>query len=224
GATIVPVINGLPFWYFRERTLESVDPAGHLRKMIPRSQIVGCVIHASGNIPLPGVIHQSGGMRYILGDPEGEASERAENVGVLLRNAGMDAPVVTTLKREMWRKLLGNVSLNPVSALTRLTIRPMLQVPETRRLIAILMEEAARIASATGVDVEISIDERIANASRIADVKTSMLQDVEAGRPLELEPIVGAVVELSEQFAIRAPALHMIYTLTKALETSYLRF
>ncbi|GAC1390785.1 MAG: 2-dehydropantoate 2-reductase [Vulcanimicrobiaceae bacterium] len=223
GATIIPVINGLPFWYFRERTLESVDPAGHLRKMIPRSQIVGCVIHASGNIPLPGVIHQSGGMQYILGDPDGGPSDRAEKIGTLLTSAGMEAPVVSTIKRETWRKLLGNASLNPVSALTRLSIRPMLQAPETRRLIALLMEETSRVASATGVEVEISIDDRIAYAMRLADVKTSMLQDVEAGRPLELDPIVGAVVELAEQFAVRAPTLHMIYALTKALESSYLR-
>ncbi len=222
GATLVPMQNGVPFWYFAERSLSSVDPEGKIRKAIPRDQIVGSVIHASGNIPEPGSIEQSGGMTYILGDPDEKPSRRADAVAAELAAAGVDAPVSLTIRRDVWRKILGNVSLNPVSALTRLTIAPMLSDPQTRRLIAALMQETISVASATGVDVGISVEERIVFASRLADVKTSMLQDVEARRPLELDPIVGAVVELADQFAARAPTVGTIYTLTKALERAYL--
>lgn len=222
GATVVPVINGLPFWYFRDRTVERVDPGGALAAAIPREQIVGCVIHASGNIPRPGHIHQSGGMNYILGDPDGAPSARAEAIAATMRAAGLDAPVVPNLKRDVWWKLLGNASLNPVSALTRLSIKPMLEDPRTRHTVKTLMEETVRVAAATGIDLNVDIEERIVFAARLANVKTSMLQDVEARRPLELDPIVGAVDELADGFGVSAPTIRTIYALTKALERSYM--
>jgi len=221
GATIVPMQNGLPFWYFAERWLATVDPGGQLHKSIPRDQIVGSIIHASGNIPTPGTIEQSGGMNYILGDPDEGPSARAEAISAQLTAAKLKAPVVTTIRRDVWRKLLGNVSLNPVSALTRLTVGEMVGDPRTRALIATLMEETVRVAAAIGVDVEISVEERINYASRLADVKTSMLQDAEAGRPLELDPIVGAVVELANEFAVPAPTVNTVYGLTKALSSGF---
>lgn len=221
GATIVPVINGLPFWYFAERSLQRVDPGGVLRAAIPREQIVGCVIHASGNLPEPGLVHQSGGMNYILGDPDGAPSTRADAVGEVLRAAGLDAPVVPDIKRAVWWKLLGNVSLNPVSALTRLTIKPMLDDPQTRAIVRQLMEETVRVAAATGIALDVDVEERIVFASRLANVKTSMLQDVEAARPLELDPITGAVDELAQALGVDAPAVHLVYGLAKALERSY---
>lgn len=221
GATIVPMQNGLPFWYFAERWLATVDPDGQLHKAIPRDQIVGSVIHASGSIPAPGTIEQSGGMNYILGDPDEQPSSRADEIAAQLTAAKLNAPVVTTIKRDVWRKLLGNASLNPVSALTRLTVGKMVGDPQTRALIARLMEETVRVAAATGVDVEISVEERINYASRLADVKTSMLQDVEAHRPLELDPIVGAVAELANEFAVRAPTINTVYVLTKALSSGF---
>jgi len=221
GATIVPMQNGVPFWYFAGRWLATVDPGGQLQKAIPRDQIVGSVIHASGNIPTPGTIEQSGGMNYILGDPDERPSPRAEAVGAQLTAAKLNAPVVTTIKRDVWHKLLGNVSLNPVSALTRLTIGKMVGDPSTRALIATLMDETVRVAAATGVEVGISVEERIEYASRLADVKTSMLQDAEALRPLELDSIVGAVVELAKEFAVRAPTINTVYALTKALSSGF---
>ena len=221
GATIVPMQNGVPFWYFADRSLAAVDPEGKIREAIPRDQIVGSVVHASGNTPEPGCIEQSGGMKYILGDPDERPSPRADAVATQLAAAKMDAPVTLKIKREVWRKILGNVSLNPVSALTCLTIGRMLADPQTRALIAQLMEETMRVATASGVDVEISIEERINFASRLVDVKTSMLQDAEARRPLELDPIVGAVVELATQFAVRAPTVQTVYTLAKALSRGF---
>jgi len=150
-----------------------------------------------------------------------QPSRRADAVAAELTAAKLDAPVVRTIKREVWRKILGNVSLNPVSALTRLTIGRMLADGQTRALIATLMEETIRVAAATGVQVEISIEERINFASRLVDIKTSMLQDVEAHRPLELDPIVGAVVELAAEFAVRAPTVQTVYTLAKALSSAF---
>lgn len=222
GATFVPMLNGLPFWYFPDRALRAVDPDGRLHRAVPRAQIVGCVIHASGHVAEPGVIRQSGGMRYILGDPDGAPSVRADAIGDVMRAAELDAPVVTTIKRDVWRKLLGNVSLNPVSALTRLTIAPILSNPDTRGLIAALMHETVHVAAATGVDVAVGVEDRMNYASRLANVKTSMLQDVEARRPLELDPIVGAVVELADEFGVAAPTVHAVYTLANALQRSYL--
>jgi len=220
GATIVPLQNGIPFWYFADRTLQTVDPGGAIRAAIPRGQIVGAVIHTSGEILTPGTVRQSGGRNYILGDPDLGHSTRAESTSALLRSAGMDAPVVADIRPAVWQKLLGNVSLNPVSALTHLTIKPMLEDPATRSLIARLMEETVRVAAATGVRLEVSVQERINFAARLADVKTSMLQDLEAGRPLELEPIVGAVIETAELFGVHVPAVRTIYTLTKSLRRS----
>lgn len=218
GATILPLQNGIPFWYFADRTLESVDPGGAIRAAIPREQIVGGVIHTSGEVLAPGTIRQSGGRTYILGSPDFRRSARAERTSALLESAGLDASVVADIRPPVWQKLLGNVSLNPVSALTRLTIKPMLEDPGTRSLIARLMEETVRVAAATGVQLEVSVEERINFAARLADVKTSMLQDLQAGRPLELEPIVGAVIEIADLFGVQVPAVRTVYALTKSLQ------
>ncbi len=147
-----------------------------------------------------------------------QSTVRLNDVVSLFNAAEMDANPMPDLRPAVWRKLLGNVSLNPVSALTRQTIRPMLEDSSTRRLIARLMEETMRAAAASGVHLDISIEERIAMAARLADVKTSMLQDVEAGRPLELEPIVGAVIEVADHFQVKIPTIRTIYALTKALQ------
>ncbi|MDQ6930238.1 MAG: 2-dehydropantoate 2-reductase [Candidatus Eremiobacteraeota bacterium] len=223
GATIVPMLNGVPFWYFADRTVESVDPGGAIRAAIPREQIVGCVIHASGNIPQPGTIEQSGGMQYLLGDPNEAPSARAGAISAVLAAAGMKAPLPASIKYEVWLKLLGNASLNPVSALTRLAVGPMLRNPGTREIISRLMNETASIAFASGISGSFDIENRMIFASRLETVKTSMLQDVEAKRPLELDPIVGAVLEVARAFHAPAPTLETIYELTNALQQSYLR-
>jgi len=196
---------------------QTVGPGRAVPRAIPRESIVGCFGHASGNISAPGHIQQSGGMRYILGDPDGASETRAQSVAEALCQAGMEAPIVSTIQRELWRKLLGNVSLNPVSALTRRTIGMMLRDAEVRALIGALMRETIDVAAACGVDVAIRIEERIEFAARLNDVKTSMLQDAEAGRPLEIDPIVGAVVELAGELGVKVEALRLIYTLAKAL-------
>jgi len=218
GATIVPLQNGIPFWYFEDRTVESVDPQGAIRCALPRAQIVGAVVHTSGEILTPGAIHQSGAPNYIFGSPNRVLSKRVEEIADLFRAAGVQPSAVGDLRPAVWFKLLGNVSLNPVSALTRRTIAPMLEDPSIRSLIALLMQETLRVAAAAGVQLNVSIEERINLAARLADVKTSMLQDLEGGRPLELEPIVGAVMEIAEMYSVSIPAIRTIYALTKSLQ------
>jgi len=221
GATVVPMQNGIPFWYFEDRALESVDPGGTIRRTIPREQIVGTVIHTSGEILGPGLIHQSGEPTYLFGVPSGVQSQRRlQEITALFNTAAMDATALPDLRPAVWRKLLGNVSLNPVSALTGRTIKPMLEDPASHRLIARLMAEALDVARAAGVELEISIEERIAMAARLADVKTSMLQDLEAGRQLELEPIVGAVIEVADALRVRVAVMRTVYALTKSLRHS----
>ncbi|MBV9402124.1 MAG: 2-dehydropantoate 2-reductase, partial [Candidatus Eremiobacteraeota bacterium] len=221
GATVVPMQNGIPFWYFEDRALESVDPGGTIRRTIPREQIVGTVIHTSGEILGPGLIHQSGEPTYLFGVPSGVQSQRRlQEITALFNTAAMDATALPDLRPAVWRKLLGNVSLNPVSALTGRTIKPMLEDPASHRLIARLMAEALDVARAAGVELEISIEERIAMAARLADVKTSMLQDLEAGRELELEPIVGAVIEVADALRVRVAVMRTVYALTKSLRHS----
>lgn len=214
---IVPMINGVPFWYFQDRWLESVDPGGRLLGAFEYGQIIGAVVHASGHLPQPGTVKQSGGFLYPLGELDGRITPRLRTLSELFTHAGLQAPPVADIRREVWRKLLGNVCLNPVSALTRSTIGSMFADSNTSELIRSLMEECTALARAVGIDVGISIEDRMKHAGRLVDVKTSMLQDLEAGRPLEIEPIVGAVVELARQYGIENPRTRVIYALVRAL-------
>ena len=217
GATIVTLQNGLPFWYARDRALESVDPGGRIRAAIPYEQIIGGVVHASGRILRPGAVQQSGGMLYPIGELDGSQTPRIAKLAKVFEAAGLQAPIEPDIRRLVWRKLLGNLALNPVSALTRSTVRAMLTDRETRALLRAIIEEGLAVARAAGVEVGVSSEERLNMAMHIADVKTSMLQDLEAGKPLELEPICGAVIELAQQYGVPVPHVETVYALTKAL-------
>ena len=223
GALIVPLQNGVPFWYFRDRSLRSVDPGGRILRAFSYERIIGAVVHASGNIPRPGVVHQSGGMLYPLGELDGRVTPRVRDISELFEKAGLHAPVQENIRQMVWRKLLGNASLNPVSALTRSEIGPLLGDPPTHDLVRAIMQETIAVAIATGCDPQIDVEERIAFAGRLTDIKTSMLQDLEAGRPLELEPIVGAVIELAGEFGVRAPHLRTVYALASLLSRARTR-
>lgn len=219
---VVPLQNGLPFWYFPDRSLASVDPGGRLASTFAREQLMGAVVHTSGNVPEPGVVQQMGGRRFLLGELEGGVTPRLQRLCALFERAGLEAPPQENIRREVWRKLLGNVSLNPVSALTRSSIGPMLADPGTRALVAAIMRETAAVARAAGCDPHVDVEDRIAYAARLTGVKTSMLQDVEAGRELELEPIVGAVVELAAGYGLEIPHTRTVYALAKRLERAVL--
>jgi 2-dehydropantoate 2-reductase len=222
GTVFVTLQNGLPFWYSPERALQSVDPGGRIRGTIPYERIIGGVVHASGHVAEPGNIRQSGGMLYPLGELDGATTDRIARLSAAFANAGMSAPIEPEIRRNIWRKLVNNLALNPVSALTRATVQTMVTDPPVRALLRAIIEEGLSIARASGVDPGVDADERLQWAEHIADVKTSMLQDVEARRPLELEPIAGAALELARHYGVAAPHIETVYGLTKLLERSTL--
>ncbi|HEY9180966.1 MAG TPA: 2-dehydropantoate 2-reductase [Candidatus Baltobacteraceae bacterium] len=223
GTVFVTLQNGLPFWYSRERALQSVDPQGRIRDALPYDRIIGGVVHASGQIERPGKIRQSGGMLYPLGELDGASTKRIRRLSEAFESAGLKAPVEPVIRRNIWKKLVNNVALNPVSALTRATVGTMRSDPPVRALMRAIIEEGLAIARASGVEPGVDAAERLAWIDRVADVKTSMLQDLEAGRPLELEPIAGAALELARDHGVEAPHIETVYGLTKLLEANCVR-
>ncbi len=208
---IVTLQNGVPFWYVREPPLRSVDPDGRLGAMFGDEQIIGAVVHVSGHMVEPGRIHQSGGTRYLFGAPGGGTTDRIETLVSALSWAELHPEVDENIRSTVWLKLVNNVGLNSTSTLHRLTMRQLLGRASTRDEARTLMEETLHVGQALGVVEEVDIEARLAYAERLADVKTSMLQDFEAGRPLELDPILGAVVELAERLGVRVPHVREAY-------------
>jgi 2-dehydropantoate 2-reductase len=217
-SVFVTLQNGLPFWYSPDQPLETVDPGARILQALPYERIIGGVVHSSGRIQAPGVIHQSGRTLYPLGEPSGEVTERIHVISRAFEAAGLQAPVERDIRRYIWRKLINNAALNTVSALTRATVHQMLRDERTHALLRAIVEEALAVARASGVDPDVDADERLQWMQSIADVKTSMLQDLEAGKPLELEPIAGAVVELAHRYGVSAPHIETAYALAKLLE------
>jgi 2-dehydropantoate 2-reductase len=218
GACVVGAQNGIPWWYFNDRHLESVDPGGVIARNIPYSKVVGCIAYPAAEVVEPGVIEHLEGNRFSLGEPDGSRSQRLLAISSMLVKAGLKAPIQTRIRNEIWLKILGNATLNPVSALTRATLADMLTNPSTRELIRTLMEEVATVARAVGAEVPLSIEKRMDGAAATGEHKTSMLQDLEAGRPLEVDALLGAVVELAGGAAIPVPSLLVVYSLTKLLD------
>ncbi len=211
ATTIVTLQNGLPFWYVRQPPLASVDREGAIADLFADERIVGAVVHVSGSMLAPGVIRQSGGLRYVFGDPRGGSNARVEMLAEMFRRAGLAPEVDANVRATIWLKLVNNCGLNPVSVLRGMTIKPMLADPEARAQVHAMMNEALRVGQAMGVVADVDVDERIAYAARLDDVKTSMLQDYERGRPLELDPIVGAVIELGERYGVSVAHLRDAY-------------
>jgi 2-dehydropantoate 2-reductase len=216
---LVTMQNGVPFWYVRDPPLESVDPAGAIARLFPDSQVVGSVVHPSGQIVAPGRIHHSGGMRYVFGDPAGGCVRALEVVRVL-RNAGLAAEADSNVRQSVWLKLVNNVGLNAVSVLRRLTIRPMLEDAGARAQVRRLMVEALTVGQAMGVVGAVNVDARLAYAAQLDDVKTSMLQDFEQRRPLELDPILGAVCELGDRYGVPTPEVRNAHAALQRLSVA----
>lgn len=219
-AAVVAAMNGIPWWYFRDRHLETVDPGGVIARSIPYEQVVGSVVYAAATLAEPGVIDHEEGNRFSLGEPDGSKSERVQRIAAMLNAAGFKAPIQARLRGEIWVKLLGNATLNPVSALTRATLGEMFESPSSRQLIRTLMEEVATVAGALGVELPVSIDKRMEGAANLGAHKSSTLQDLEAGKTLEIDALLGAVVELAEEKGVSVPSLRAVYQLTKLLEAS----
>lgn len=229
NTTVVSTQNGIPWWYFQtgagELTgllLESVDPGGVVGKSIDPARVVGSLVYLGTEIVEPGVIQHTEGNRISLGEPDGTRSDRLKAIAADLIAAGLRAPVSTRIRNEMWVKLMGNVAFNPLSALTRATLAAMARDPGVCTLVRSIMIEVEQVASRLGMDLPISIEQRIAGAEKVGEHKTSMLQDLEAHRPMELEPVVGAVVELGEKLGIAMPYTKTIYSCTKLLSATSL--
>ncbi len=216
GATIVTMQNGVPFWYVRTPPLESVDHEGRIAALFPDERIVGGVVHVSGHIVEPGKIHQSGGMRYAFGAPGGGTNDRVERLASVFARAELAPQVDENIRATVWLKLVNNVGLNPVSTLHRLTIRQMLERMPTRDEVRELMHEALAVGKALGVVADVDIEARIEYAQRLADVRTSMLQDFLAARPLELDPILGAVAELGDRLGVPVARVRDAYDRLRA--------
>ena len=222
--TVVSTQNGIPCWYFQGfggewegLRLERVDPGGVISSAIEAHRVVGSIVYFSTEIPSPGVIQHIEGNRISLGEPEGTRSDRLRRIAEALIAAGLRCPVTTRIRHEIWVKVLGNASLNPVSALTRATLVQMVRDPGVCSVIRSIMQEVEEVSRKLGMELPVSIDQRIAGAEKVGEHKTSMLQDLEAGRPMELEALVGAVVELGERVGLSMTCTRTVYNCTKLL-------
>ena len=214
--------NGIPWWYFHgiggplEGTrLESVDPGGVIWNRLGPERALGCVVWQAAEIEAPGVIAHHYGDRMPLGEPSGDKTERVQLLSGLLTRAGVKSPVKPNLRNEIWLKLWGNLSFNPVSVLTVGTLADLAGDPGTRRVIRTMMEEARAVAEKLGVSFAVDADERMDMAAKVGAHRTSMLQDVEAGRPTELDALLGVVIELGRLVEIGTPSLQLVYDLCK---------
>jgi 2-dehydropantoate 2-reductase len=225
STTVVSTQNGVPWWYFQFATgefsglrLERVDPGGVIADSIPASTVLGSIAYFSTDIAEPGVIRHNEGNRLSIGEPDGSRSDRARQIAERLVKSGLRAPLTARLRHEIWVKILGNVAFNPISALTRATLVRIVRDPDACAVVRNIMTEAETVAAKLEMELPVSIDQRIAGAEKVGEHKTSMLQDLEAGRPMELEAIVGAVVELGERLDVPMPYTRSVYACTKLLD------
>lgn len=209
---VVSTQNGIPWWYFQRHggeleglTLECVDPGGVIARTIDAQNVIGSIVYFSTRLAGPGIVQHLEGDRISLGELDGSRSDRIRRLAGALNDSGLRARVTTRIRHEIWVKLLGNASFNPVSALTGATLAQMVRHPKAAALVRAVMEEVETVASRLGIDLPVSIDQRVAGAEQIGEHKTSMLQDVEAGRPMEIDAIVGAVVELGDRLGVSMP-------------------
>lgn len=225
NTTVVSTQNGIPWWYFRVGAgefeglpLTRVDPDGVIGASIDPRCVLGSLVYLGSEIVEPGVIRHAEGNRISLGEPDGSRSERCSAIAEALVQAGLRCRVTTRLRTEIWVKLLGNVAFNPISALARATLGQMAHDADVCAIVSNIMAEVEAVANKLGVSLPISIEQRIAGAEKVGQHKTSMLQDLEANRPMELEPVVGAVVELGEHLGIEMPYIRTVYACAKLLE------
>jgi len=221
---VVSTQNGLPWWYFQGLggefdglRLERVDPGGAIASAFEPRRVIGSLAYFATEIVEPGVIRHIEGNRLTLGEPDGTRSDRLRALAEALIAGGMRCPITTRIRHEIWVKLLGNVAFNPISALTRATLVTMARDPDVGRLARDMMAEAEAIAARLGLELPITIDQRMAGAEKVGEHKTSMLQDLEAGRPMEIETVVGAVVELGDRLGVPVPSTRAIYAAVKLL-------
>jgi 2-dehydropantoate 2-reductase len=218
---VLPAMNGVPWWFcegvagFGAAPLESVDPGGVIAQAIPRRHVVGCVVHASTFTSEPGMVQHKMGQGLIVGEPAGGRSDRVQRVAELLGHAGFDVTHSADVRHDIWYKLWGNLTMNPISAVTGATIDRILADPELRAFCSAAMLEAAAIGARIGCEISQTPEDRHAVTARLGAFKSSMLQDVEAQRPIELDAIVRAVHEIGVRLGLPAPSIAALLGLTR---------
>jgi 2-dehydropantoate 2-reductase len=219
---VVTAQNGILWWYFhafpgplRNRHLEAADPGGRIWQALGPERAIGCVVYPSCEIAAPGVVRHIDGTRFMVGEPDGSKSERVTALSEVLTAAGLKAPVRKKIRDDIWLKLLGNATFNPVSVLTRATLEQMGRDPEARDVIRRMMTEAVAVATALGTSFAMDIEKRIDAAVDVGAHRTSMLQDFEQGRPLELDALVAAVTEMGRLVSVPTPTLDAILALVR---------
>jgi 2-dehydropantoate 2-reductase len=221
---VVTMQNGIPYWYFHNHggpfegsQVHSVDPSGIQSKMIPAQRVIGCVVYPASELVAPGVVKHIEGDRFPVGELEGSTSERVTRISECFSKAGFKAPVLDNIRSEIWLKLWGNLTFNPISSLSHSTLVDICQFPLTRELAANMMREAQEVAQKLGIEFRVTLDKRIAGAEKVGKHKTSMLQDIEAGRAPEIDALVGSVVELGRLTQTPTPHIDTVYALVKLL-------
>jgi len=218
---IVPAMNGVPWWFaqvipeLEDRPLASVDPSGRISSAIPAKQVIGCVVHASASTPEPGVVDHKFGQGLIIGEAFGGASERVSALAKVLSQAGFDTTVSADVRQDIWYKLWGNLTMNPVSAITGATVDSILGDPLVREFCSVAMREAAAVGAAMGCAIDQAPDDRHAVTAKLGAFKTSMLQDVEGRRQIELDAIIGAVHEIAVRLRVPTPHISALLGLTR---------
>ena len=221
---VVTMQNGIPYWYFHKHggalegaIVRSVDPDGLIRERVPPGRVIGCVVYPASELVAPGVVRHVEGDRFPVGELDGSTSERVTRMSECLTHAGFKSPVLDDVRAEIWLKLWGNLTFNPISALSHSTLVDICQFPLTRELAASMMGEAQAIAHKLGIKFRVSLEKRIAGAEKVGKHKTSMLQDIEAGRAAEIDALVGSVVELGRLTDTPTPHINTVYSLVKLL-------
>jgi 2-dehydropantoate 2-reductase len=225
GAFTIWAQNGIPWWYFQSypgelngTILQSVDPGGGIERSIPPESIVGCVVYCSTELASPGVVRHVEGTRFVIGAPGGEQRDGLAAVSDALKQGGLKAPIDEQIRNQIWLKLLGNVAFNPITALTGATLGQLGSLPEMVYLLRSLFTELSTVADALGVTLPVSLERRLEAGIAVGDHKTSMLQDLEAGKPLEVDCLTGAVVEIAGLLGLHAPHTHTIHACVKLLD------
>lgn len=223
GTVVLPAINGVPWWYFHRSggpfdatRLACLDPHGRLERALDLARVIGCVVHMGGERTGPGVVQHTAGRRLIIGEPDGTDSERIRRIQGALEGAGFECEVSMQIRRDLWNKLIGNLSFNPVAALTGYRMDQICNDPVVLGPIRLVLEEGIAVARGLGVEIGVTPDQRIDIARKLGQARISMLQDLEQGRPIELAAIVEAVMELADRVGVPVPATRILHALVRA--------
>jgi 2-dehydropantoate 2-reductase len=222
---MVTLQNGIPWWYFQKfggeyanSIVRAVDPDGALFERIDPNSLIGCIAYPAAIVPMPGVIQHIEGNRFPVGELDGGDSDRVRVIADLFTQAGFKSRVLDDIRSEIWLKLWGNLTFNPISALTHSTLVDICQFPQTRELAVLMMTEAQAVGERLGARFRVSMEKRIAGAEGVGKHKTSMLQDLEAGKPMEINGLLGAVIELAEMIQVEVPILRAVHACVSLLD------